>query len=212
MRTTALILAIVAALGLPWPAAACVTCGCSEICPVAMVESGAGGRSTSVLTDSIWGNMILKMVYDRDPQLNRLLRRSRLASNAALGMIGGTAGATIAQNTVSLATLNPPDGIEDSYVPGAIGLAISGAVNVLFPTRMLINYSYRRKIRARQLVLRARVERVLGELEDSLSNCPEARAQLSRLVGDRAALECVELWRSSHASTAMAAPPAPPGH
>jgi len=182
-------------------ALACATCGCSEVCPIAMMDAtnnAAGGKS-SVLTDSIWGNIILRMAYARDPELQKLARKAHVADVGTFSSIALIAGGTAAQNIVSMSVLNPPEGIEDSYVPGSIGLGLDGATNVAFTARLLIFHRYKKLMKARQIVLKNKVETILEHLEFSQTACPEAQTDLAGIIGERAAQDCVQLWKSSHA-------------
>lgn len=182
---------------------ACATCGCSEVCPLALVDPSQ--VDSSVLSESIWGNIILKMAYQRDPELTKMSRRLGTANGASMNALLGVAGGTLAQNMVSMAALNPPPGIEDSYGPGTVGLALDGVTNIVFGTRAVINYRYHKKIKARQLVVRQHVEQILQHLEFSKTDCSEAQADLATLIGERASKECLQLWQSSH----LAAVPEP---
>jgi hypothetical protein len=120
----------------------------------------------------------------------------------------------MAQNLVSMCALNPPEGIEDSYVPGAIGLGLDGATNIAFGARMFLNYRSRKKIQARKMVIREQVEAILHHLEYSQTNCPQSQTELTQIIGERAARDCIQLWQSSHVTAALLpndAVPAPAG-
>lgn len=135
---------------------ACSTCGCSELCPLSMVEdadnSGVGGN---LLSDSIWGNIILKIAYQRDVQIQKLTKHRRASNAVAGGSVGTAIGGTFAQNIVSMSTLNPPDGQSDSYLPGGLGLGLSALVNVAFDGNILINWRLSKKIGPGNLSLKA---------------------------------------------------------
>ncbi|GEM_PF-1829447 len=187
---------------------ACSSCG-AELAPVAAVGAIVARKSEdrSLLTDSLWGNLILEMAYQRDKQLARLTRGMNFVNLGTMGMISGIAGGTLAQGILGLTTLNPPPGIQDSYVPGSIGLALSGATIATFAARAGFGYSVKRRIQKRQMELKHEVERVLAHLERSQAGCPEARRRLRDLIGERACNEWLQLWRSSH-QVAMKSPPA----
>ena len=54
----------------PLAVLACATCGCSELCPLGMMqETETTTKSKTLLSDSLWGSIILKMAYQRDAQL-----------------------------------------------------------------------------------------------------------------------------------------------
>jgi hypothetical protein len=186
----------------PLAALSCATCGCSELCPLVMMREGENFPKHGILTESIWGSIILKMAFQRDPQLQKLRKHTRTLAAITGTSISGAVGGTFAQNIVSLGTLNPPDGQSDSYLPGSIGLGMSGLVNVAFDGSLLLNWRLRHKMVARQEVIQARVETILKHLEFSEANCPEAKHDLTELIGERAAQDCMKLWHSSHNSVA----------
>jgi hypothetical protein len=188
----------------PLSALACSTCGCSELCPIAMMKDSEESKSAASLSDSLWGNIILKMAYQKDPEIQKLSKHVKGVNALTGGTIAGAVGGTLAQNIVSAATLNPPDGQQDSYLPGSLGLGLSGLINIAFDGGMLINWRLKKKMKARQLVVRQNVETILNHLEYSETACPQAQAELSKIIGNRAAGDCIQLWRSSHA-TAYAA-------
>jgi hypothetical protein len=156
------------------------------------------GKESPLLSNSIWGNIILKMAYERDPELQKLRHKKSATDIGTSSALAAAAAGTLPQTTVSIVTLNPPDGVPDSYIPGTIGLALEGATNLALWTRVGINASLHKKTKARQLAIRQRVESVLQHLEFSGANCPEAQKQLADIIGENAANECIDLWRSSH--------------
>jgi hypothetical protein len=177
---------------------ACATCGCSELCPISVADDLSNNQGASSLTDSIWGNMILKMAYDRDPELQKFRKRLKLGNNVTSGALMGIAGGTLAQTVTSTATLNPPEGMTDSYAPGIIGLTLDVCANVIFSARAGINYGSKKAMRARQRVVKRRVESILDHLEKSQTECAQAQSDLTKIIGERAARDCIQLWQSSH--------------
>lgn len=183
---------------------ACSTCGCSEICPLSMMEdTESGGDRRGLLTDSIWGNIILKIAYQRDPILQKLTRHRKGLNALMGGSVGSAIGGTFAQNIVSVGTINPPEGQSDSYLPGSLGLAMSGLVNVAFDAGIAANWHFNKKVKARQREISERVESILNHLEKSDAECPNAQADLTGIIGERAASDCLKLWHSSHTFAAM---------
>jgi hypothetical protein len=183
---------------------ACATCGCSELCPITLLDPNKSNSSS--LTESIWGNIILKLAYQRDLELQKFAKKMNISNIASINALACIAGGTIGQNVASMACLNPPVGIEDSYAPGTAGLALATVTNVVFAGRVMAGHGYRKKMKERQLAIRQRVERLLEHLEYSKTDCNEAQAELSTLIGDRASKECLQLWQSSH--LAITEPPA----
>ncbi len=173
-----------------------------------MMETNSPGAKTSSLTDSIWGNIILKMAFQHDPEIQKLAHKLNIANLGSYDALATIAGGTMAQGIVSMACLNPPDGIEDSCVPGSIGLTLDGLTNIVFTGRALANYGYKKKMKARQLAIKDHVETLLHHLEFSESKCSEAQAELATLIGDRGAQECLQLWQSSHVVSGKVLPTA----
>jgi hypothetical protein len=138
------------------------------------------------------------MAYQRDKELGKLARRMGIVNLATMGSISGIAGGTLAQGLVALGTLNPPPGIEDSYVPGAIGVALSSATILTFVARMYFGHKLQKQVRDRQLAIKHSVETILNHLELSNTNCADAQKQLKEMIGERACGEWLQLWRSSH--------------
>lgn len=182
---------------------ACSTCGCSEITPVALLETSVIRRKdTSLLSNSLWGNLILDMAYQRDPELKRLAHKLGFVNGFTLATIGIISGVTIGQGISSLATLNPPEGHIDSYVPGAIGLVASGATVLTLGTRVALNRSFRKKIQQRQSAIRDEVDSVLRHLRYS-DNCVDARKDLETLIGELGASEFLDLWHTTHVKATL---------
>jgi len=182
----------------PLPVMACATCGCSEVCPIAMAGADSLTDSTGLVSDSIWGNIILKMAYSHDAELQKLIGRRRLVSAGTVGVLAGVAGATAGQGIVSIGTLNPPDGHEDSYAPGIVGLCLEGVVNLALTGNLILHHSCEKKVKIRQLEIRRRAESILVGLEAAGSSSEEIRAELTELIGRQGADEYLQLWRSSH--------------
>jgi len=188
------------------PAFACATCGCSGVCQLAVTDESGSVPEQSLLSNSIWGNMILKMAYQRDPEVQRLSRKLKLTGSGTGAALATVAGGTIAQGAVSMGTLNPPEPLFDSYAPGIIGLSLSSSVLMIFTGSPLLTHHYRKQMKARQLAIRQQVEEILGHLEFSQTKCAEAQKDLTALVGERGARECIELWQSSHQVTGEVLP------
>jgi hypothetical protein len=155
-------------------------------------------KDNSLLTDSLWGNLILEMAYERDKELSGLLRRVNLLNFTTLGCISGIAGGTLAQGITALYVLNPQPGHEDSYVPGALGVALSAATICTFGARLYFGHRFQKHIHDRQMALKKEVMDVLDQVEGSDGTSTEAVAHLETLVGKRASKEWLQMWRSSH--------------
>jgi hypothetical protein len=160
--------------------------------------------STYILSNSIWGNIILKLAYKRDEKLQKLAKKLNMVNFGAMNSYLSVAGITLGQNIVSMACLNPPPGIEDSYGPGSIGLVSTGLTNIVLNGQIVLGYGIKSKIKRRQREIQQEVEAILEHLEYSQTECPDAERQLAQLVGSRASAECIELWRSCHVTASIA--------
>jgi hypothetical protein len=200
------IIILVSLLTAQIPAFACASCGCSEVCPLTAMDANSPQQNASLLSNSIWGNIILKMAYARDPQVLALAKKIKRTGLGSASALAGVAAGTISQGIVAMAVLNPPEGIQDSYAPGSLGLGLEAAVLMIFAGGPLISHRYKQKLKARQIEIRQNVERILQHLEYSKTDCSAAQKELADLVGDRGAQECVQLWQSSH-RLAMTEPP-----
>jgi len=170
------------------------------------MDANAGERDRSLLSNSIWGNIILKMAYARDPEVLRLAKKLKITNFGTTTGLATVAGGTMAQGIVSMGTLNPAPGLEDSYTPGMIGVCLEGAVLMILAGGPLVQHKFRKQLKSRQMAIRQRVEQILQHLEYSKTNCSEAQKDLAELVGDRGAGDCVQLWQSSH-QVALSTPP-----
>jgi hypothetical protein len=162
-------------------------------------ENAEGSKGKSLLSESIWGSIILKMAYQRDAKLQNLARKAGLADDTANLAIFSITGGVLAQGILSETTLNPPKPpLSDSYLPGSIGLGTTGLLTLGIGAQSMLHWKIRREVKARQQQLAKEVESILDHMEYSETECPEAQKQLATLIGDRAARECEKLWRSSH--------------
>jgi len=185
-------------------AAACATCG-AELNPLLLLATDKHHKDKSVLTDSLWGNLILELAYQRDPELQKIARRLNLVGLGTLGAIGGIAGGTLAQGIVALKVINPSPGHLDSYSPLIIGTALSAATLMVFAARMSLNHKLANQVSNRQFAIKAHVEAILAHMEASGAKCDAAKKELTALIGERACGEWVDLYQSSH-QLAMTSP------
>jgi hypothetical protein len=151
-----------------------------------------------LITDSLWGNLILDLAYQRDPVLQKINKELNLLNLGTMGLIAGVAGGTLAQGVIALSVLNPPPPKSDSYLPGSIGVGMSGLTMVTLAGRSAITHTLTKKLRSRQLDLKHRVEGILTEIENSHGENPQAQIALNALIGPRATKEWLQLWRSSN--------------
>jgi hypothetical protein len=172
----------------------------AETADVAAVGALTGKRAKGelLITDSLWGNLILDLAYQRDSQLKKYAKRMNLVNLGTTATVTGIAGGTLAQGVIALSVLNPPDPKSDSYLPGGIGVGFAGLTLVAFGARTAAAYVLAQKLRNRQLAIKHQVESILKRIEDSHGENSEAQTALISLIGERATNEWLQLWRSSN--------------
>lgn len=184
--------------------AGCTSCG-ANLNAISLIATASKKKNESVLTDSLWGNLILELAYQRDKELKTLSKRMNLVSLGTLGAIGAISAGTLAQGIDALIVLNPHDGHLDSYAPGIVGVTMSSITIMTFLTRFVFNHKFQKQVRERQIAIKAHVESVLNHMEQCDAKCADAQRELTELVGPRACREWVQLYQSSH-KLAMSSP------
>jgi hypothetical protein len=171
-----------------------------NISAVAAVAATTGKKHKGelLITDSLWGNLILDLAYQRDDKLHSLGKQLGLVNFGTILGITGIAGGTLAQGIIALSVLNPPPPKSDSYLPGSIGIGMSGLTMIALGLRTGASRVILAKIRKRQLEIKHHVESVLAQVEQSNGQSPTARSALLTLIGERATNEWLQLWRSSN--------------
>ena len=185
-------------------AATCASCG-ADLDPIVLLETLKSPKEASVLTDSLWGNLILELAYQRDPELQKISKKLNLLSIGTMGAIGGIAAGTLAQGISALRVLNPNPGHEDSYTPLIIGTALSTATLMVFAARILVNNKLAKQVSNRQTAIKNHVEAILAHMEKCNGKCDAAKKELTEMIGQRASGEWVDLFQSSH-QLAMTSP------
>jgi len=176
----------------------CATCGAELVPAVLLATGGKEQKNQSLLTDSLWGNLILELAYDRDPELSKLGKSVRMMNFGTTTSVFGIAGGTLAQGISALYVLNPPAGKPDSYAPLNLGVALSSVTMLVLASRVYLGHKLAKHILQQQMQIKGRVQTALAHLERSDGQCDEARAQLKDLIGQRACNEWIQLWQSSH--------------
>jgi hypothetical protein len=189
--------ALIAAVG-------CSTCG-ANLEAISLLATTPQTKGESLLTDSLWGNLILEMAYQRDKELQKIAKKMNLVSMGTLGAIGAISAGTLAQGIDALIVLNPHDGHQDSYSPGIVGVAMSSVTILTFMSRFYFNHRFQKQIKDRQIAVKHKVESVLNHMEQCDAKCTDAQKQLTEMIGPRACREWVQLYQSSH-KLAMSTP------
>lgn len=155
-------------------------------------------RKRTIITDSLWGNLILEFAYDNDPTLRELGTATRLMNMATSFGLGAIAGGTLFQGIYIMSALNPGGNHQISYVPGITGIVLSSATLATIFSRQVLGHELTHSIRKRQFALADKVENLLGRLEDSHCTDPKATSELTALIGQRPAIEWMQMWRATH--------------
>jgi hypothetical protein len=186
----------------------CESCGAPLAAAVAgdLALTSTKSKGKSLLTDSLWGNLILELAYERDSELSKLAKKVKLMNAATTVSVLGLAAATLAQGITALYVLNPPNGAPDSYAPLNVGVATSSAMIGVMAARLYCGHKLAQHLQQRQIQIRDRVQTVLAHVEYSRGECVAAKAQLTALIGTRASNEWMQLWQSSHQKLAGTTP------
>jgi hypothetical protein len=221
LATYAVMLGLISGLlALPLQAQACSS-GCPGGGQGATVAAGAGavtsntsqvmGNVTNV-SDSLWGNLLLSMAYQRDPVIQQSVKKLGRTNSLTLLAITGISGLGLAQGIVALNNVQGAQTLDvvthadgdshvhtmaDSRVPSTLGIIGSGATVATLLVKAFLERRYSRRISSQQHIIKQQVETILSTLEAG-GPVGQATTDLSPLVGQKAALEFAQLWRVAH--------------
>ncbi len=173
-----------------------------------------GGVATSAVSSSLWGNMLLNMAYQMDPEIRKIASRIGAVNNLTLLSIAGVSGLGLAQSVYSYRQIEPPLTVNvteahhhgghdhvhmppDSKVPSTLGMIGSGVTLATLGVNAVMNKRYSRKLRNRQLLIKEQVEGILAQLREN-GPTEGLRQDLAALVGPLAADEFLVLWQVTH--------------
>jgi hypothetical protein len=177
----------------------------------AILTGGTSSVSAPAISDSLWGNMILQMAYQRDAEIRLLAKKLGRVNSFLLISVLGVSGLSLAQNITTLATLNNDTegghhedeeehghgGHHDSPAPAIMGIVGSGVTLAAVGTHAYLSRRYARQIIKRQDVINEQVSRLLNALSQG-GDESQVKPGLAGLIGDRAAGEFLQLWHSAH--------------
>lgn len=176
---------------------ACAVCGADNCAIVQSATSATDTpRSASVLSNSLWGNLILSMAYERDPEIQRLVKKLGFLNGTTLVGALGLSGLSLGQGIVGLNVINPSSGI-DSVVPDVLGIVAGGSAMGLLGLRALAGHRYSKRLKARQVLIKANVDKLLLQLKTT-GDEQAAKPELTALIGSEATGEFFELWTATH--------------
>lgn len=176
-----------------------------------------GGVSTHAdhnsYMDSLWGNLLLQMAYQRDPEIARLVKRAKVVNGLTMLSIMGVTGLGLAQsihahnsaNTKVSESHHPGDHDHvhmspESRVPSTLGIISSGLTIASLGVRSIANKHVSHQVAKRQKAIQANIFSILDRLEQSGPDTPDTnvRQELSTLIGPRASSEFLALWLATH--------------
>jgi hypothetical protein len=173
----------------------------------------------TVLTDSLWGNLLLSMAYQRDAEVQKYVKRLGRVNTLTFLSIAGISGLGLAQSIVSLSSLKgsetlPVMGHDDgdshvhtnaqSRVPATLGVIGSGTTVLTLGIKAILDGYYSKRLSARQALIQNQMTHILDQFEAG-DISPETKTQLTQLVGQRATKEFLQLWEASHQNASTAA-------
>ncbi len=164
-------------------------------------------------SDSLWGNLLLGMAYQRDPELQKLARKLGRVNTFTLLSVAGVSALGMAQGISALNDIEPqsidvtpphhPGGSphvhipEESRTPARLGIIGSGATLATLGVRAVMNSRYSSKISQRQSLIQRRVDEILARLESGAETAA-VEPDLTALVGPRATREFLHLWTKTY--------------
>lgn len=173
----------------------------------------AGVAKTAVLTDSLWGNLLLMMAVQRDEEMKRLAKKmkrtqvlSTLSIASALGLGMASSIVSISQNAervVNVTGAHTPTGHDhvhippNSNTPATLSLVGSSVALATLGVQSYLNHRYEKRFQTRQKALADRLTDILTRLENG-EKTSTVRPDLAPLVGDKAAGEFIQLWDATH--------------
>lgn len=186
--------------------------GLSGASAAPVITAVKGHATKSVVSTSLWGNMLLSMAYQMDPELQRIIQKLGRVNAATLLSITGVSGLGLAQSIYALNQVKSQhidveeDGAHeavhipaDSKVPATLGIIGSGVTLATLGLNAVMNKHYSRKLTQQQLAIKERVEHALTHLKSS-ENPEHTRQELVSLVGEEATDEFLSLWQATHPS------------
>lgn len=164
------------------------------------------------VTESLWGNLLLSMAYQRDPELQKLVKKLNRVNTFTLASVAGVSALGLAQSINALSNTGPqtinitpahhPGGHDhvhvpaESKTPSTLGIIGSGATLVTLGIRTVLNKRYNSKLAKRQAQIQHRIAEILSLMENG--NRSAAQHQLTGLVGARATGEFLQIWDATH--------------
>lgn len=176
-----------------------------------LVISDSSKVASDPVSDSLWGNLLLSMAYQRDAETKRLVKKLNRVNTWTILSIAGISGLSLAQSISSYSSLQGASHLEveehdghshvnteaDSKTPSVLGIIGSGATIATLGYRAIASSKLQKKITARQRAIQEKIALILTSLEAGQST-DSIKLQLNDLVGERASGEFISLWNVTH--------------
>lgn len=171
--------------------------------------------AVSFASESLWGNLLLTMAYQRDSELQRLAKKLGRVNTWTLVSLAGISGLGLAQSINALQNIHEPQRIDvedhgsgahihlegESKTPATLGIISSSATLVTLGVKSLVEMHYRRRMAIRQQLIQTQVASILSRLNAG-TPFQTIAPELSRLVGQTATTEFGQLWQATHPTVA----------
>ncbi len=168
--------------------------------------------NSATITDSLWGNLLIGMAVQRDPEIQRLAKKLGRVNTMTLLSVVGVSALGLAASISSLGSseaqtvdvMQHGGGHAHVHIPGesrtpaTLGIIGSSTTIATLGIRALMNRRYGNKLEARQNEIKKQVVGIINRLEAGTIPPESTRADLAALVGPRAAGEFLQLWAAAH--------------
>lgn len=160
-----------------------------------LLEGPQDKRTGSPFSDSLWGNLLLSMAYQRDEEIKQISKRLGQVDLLTLTSVTSVSGLGLAGGLRTLNCLNKSD--KDPVFPTILGIIGSSATLGTVGVRTVLAHRYGKKLRARQAAIKNKIEELLDAMEHDRYT-RSVHEQLAALIGERATKEFEQIWAASH--------------
>ncbi len=180
-------------------------CG-MEGCPMSQAQllnsTKTSAGESSAMTDSLWGNLILSMAFQRDPEIQAISRKLGHVNTLTLASVAAISGLGLAQGITTLHTLN--DDPHKKY-PVILGLVGAGASVFSIGATIILSHRYQKELNDRELVIKNQVMTIINDFEGGEPTALDKTA-LKGLIGERATNEFMGIWQADHPRSSATTP------
>jgi hypothetical protein len=173
-----------------------------------------GHMTHTATSDSLWGNLLLSMAYQRDPIIQKYAKRLGRVNTLTFLSVAGISGLGLAQSISALNNTHGSQSIDvteahhagehdhvhlegDSKTPATLGIIGSSATLATLGLKAIFDRHYSHRLSERQGVIKGQIETILTQLKGG-QPFETVSPQLTQLVGPIATEEFSVLWRSAY--------------